>query len=105
MYAINAASEFHDASLRILEQARADRSRSYLTWSVCYEFLRTSTHPNILPQPLSAIRAGRYLDGLLASPGFGLLVATPRHMEVLARTLSESPTLGRTRCTTSTSPF
>ena len=35
----------------------------------------------------------RYVSDLLASPGFEVLVATPRHAAVLAQTLSELPEL------------
>ena len=37
--------------------------------------------------------ARRYLSDLLASPGFDLLTETPRHLAVLAQTVSELPEL------------
>ena len=75
----------------MLDEARADPSPTYLTWGVCYEFLRTATHPRILESPLSAWDAATFLEALLASPSFGVLVATDRHMDVLAQTLAEFP--------------
>ncbi len=82
---------YYEASRRALEQARVDPSPAYLTWSVCYEFLRTSTHPRVLHSPLTAEQAREFLDALLGDAGFGLLVATERHMDVLARTIEEFP--------------
>lgn len=58
---------------------------------MCYEFLRIATHPRVLPSPWSPREAWGFLDALLATPGFGLLRATGRHADVLARTLSELP--------------
>ena len=88
---MNEASDFHEASQRTLERARLDPSPAYLTWSVCYEFLRTTTHPRLLETPLSPRRASEYIEELLTPPGFGLLVATERHMDILARTIEEFP--------------
>lgn len=62
---------------------------TFLTWSICYEFLRVSTHPRALQSPWGARDAERLLSTLLASPGFEVLVATPRHAAVLEQTLSE----------------
>ena len=91
LYAANEDSPFHDASLRSLERARLDPAPAYLTWNVCYEFLRVSTHPNTLRSPWTGAQARTFLSGLLASPGMALLVATERHMDVLAQTLAEFP--------------
>ena len=43
---------------------------TFLTWSICYEFLRVSTHPRALQSPWGARDAERLLSTLLASPGF-----------------------------------
>ncbi len=91
VYAANEDSPFHDASRQALEQARLDPSPSYLTWNVCYEFLRVSTHPNTLRSPWTSSQARTFLGGLLTSPGMALLVATQRHVDVLAQTLAEFP--------------
>lgn len=41
--------------------------------------------------PWTGPQAQTFLSGLLGSPGMGLLVATERHMDVLAQTLAEFP--------------
>lgn len=93
VYAANRDSEFHDPCRRYLEKLRADPVPSYLTWSICYEFLRVSTHPRVLPSPWSASLAWSFIDSLLAAPGFGLLTETLRHQQVLEQTLAELPGL------------
>ncbi len=93
VYAANRDSTLHLPCRRRLAEARRDPTPAYLTWSVCYEFLRVTTHPRALRSPWPARDACRFLSDLLASPGFELLVATPRHPTVLAQTLSDLPGL------------
>ncbi len=93
LYAANADSPFHDPCRSKLERWRRDPSPTFLTWNVCYEFLRNATHSRVFPRPWQVEPAMRFLDGLLASPGFLLLTATPRHQAVLAQTLAELPGL------------
>lgn len=93
VYAANKDSSFHLPCRQWLGEARKDPSPTFLTWSVCYEFLRVTTHPRALESPWSPKEAHRYLSDLLASPGLELLIATPRHTAVLARTISELPHL------------
>lgn len=93
LYAANVDSEFHEPCLRQLERWRRNPSPTFLTWNVCYEFLRNATHPNSFPVPWETRKALGFLQGLLASPGFTLLTATPRHAAVLAQTLAELPEL------------
>jgi hypothetical protein len=61
----------------------------YVTWSIVYEFLRVSTHPRVFRRPWTAAEAWRFTESLLASPGLGVLVETPRHAEIAAVTLAE----------------
>lgn len=93
VYAANRDSEFHLPCRRRLEAARQDSSPAFLTWGICYEFLRVSTHPRALQSPWRPGDAWRLIAELLGSSAFDLLVATPRHATVLARTLAELPEL------------
>jgi len=94
VYAANQDSPFQLTCRRRLEDARRDPSPAFLTWSVCYEFLRVSTHPRVLQSPWRPRDACRFIADLLASTGFEMLVATPRHPAVMARTIDENPDLG-----------
>ncbi|MYH10296.1 MAG: PIN domain-containing protein [Gemmatimonadales bacterium] len=91
VYAVNGDSEFHLAGRRRLEEARREPAPTFLTWSICYEFLRVCTHPRVLPSPKRTSEAERFLSEFLESPGIRLLTATPRHAAVLARTVEELP--------------
>lgn len=91
IHAVNELSELHEPCVRRLEEARETASSSILTWNVCYEFLRVSTHPNVLRPPLTAQTALRFIMELLDSPGFRIIYPTGRHIDTLAQTLTELP--------------
>ncbi|MCY4187810.1 MAG: PIN domain-containing protein [Bryobacterales bacterium] len=93
VYAANKDSSFHHPCRRWLREVCKDPSPTFLTWSVCYEFLRVATHPRVFESPWTQSEAHRYLAELLASPGFDLLIATPRHTTGLAQTIAETPAL------------
>ena len=93
VYAVNQASPDHTRCSALLENWRAQTSAWFLTWNICYEFLRVTTHPGIFPSPLSAAQAWSFLDALLASPGVGVLEPTERHRTVVAEVLQELPHL------------
>ena len=92
IHAVNEDSEVHSPCQERLREASFGVS-AFVTWSICYEFLRVSTHRNILPSPLAPDRALQFLTELLDSPGFSLLRPTERHQTVLAQTLAEVPDL------------
>ena len=91
--AANTRARHHDVCRRRLDEWREEATPVFLTWNVCYEFLRVSTHPRVLRPPWQTRDALRFIEGLLASPGFALLTATERHAAILAQTLSEIPDL------------
>ena len=91
VYAANEQSQFHIPCLRRLEEARSTPSSALITWNVCYEFLRLSTHPTVLPSPWEPQEACKFITELLDSPGFEVLRPTENHATVLAQTLDELP--------------
>lgn len=91
VYAANADSEFHIPCHEALERACLDLFSSFLTWNVCYEFLRVTTHRRTFPTPWTSSQAWRFLARLLDSPGFQVLYETDRHGVTLAQTLAELP--------------
>ena len=93
LYAADNDSEFHDACRSHLEGLRIDATPSYLSWNICYEFLRVSTHPRVFRSPWNASAAWSFINALLMSPGFDLITETPRHQSVLEQTLAELPDL------------
>lgn len=93
VYAANASSPFHPACRQALEGWRRGRGAWYATWAILHEFLRVTTHPRVLSPAWSAGQAWSFVESLLASPGFGVLVATARHAAVVAEVLREVPHL------------
>lgn len=89
--AANEESDFHERCLRWVDRSRRDPSPTFLTWNICYEFMRVSTHPRVLSSPWSPLEAWNFVETLLGSPGLALLRATHRHQAVLTQTLSEMP--------------
>ena len=84
IYALDAGAGMHQACVNRLEQARRDAVPSYLTWSVCYEFLRVATHPRVLARPRRLEEAWEFLESLLDSPCISVLRPTERHTAALA---------------------
>ncbi len=91
VYAARDDTEFHDACRRRIAEAGNTASSGLLTWNICYEFFRVVTHPRVSSQPWSLAEARRYINGLLAMPGFRLLLPTLQHMSVLAQVVTELP--------------
>ena len=73
------------------EGTNRDPSISFLTWNVCYGFLRVSTHPRVFRAPWTPPVARSFIDTVLTSPGISLLLPTRRHAAVLEQTVRELP--------------
>lgn len=91
LYAVDADSEFHMPCRNLIEQARGQAAPWFLTWGICYEFLRVSTHPKVYRNPWNSKAAWHYLETLLACPGLSVLTETRRHAAVLGQCLEELP--------------
>lgn len=91
LYAADADSEFNDTCRELIEQARDQAAPWFLTWEICYEFLRVSTHPRVYRNPWTGAAAWRFIETLLASPGLSVLRPTRRHSAVLQQCLIELP--------------
>lgn len=91
IYAADEDSEFRDPCLRTIEEARRDPSPAFLTWNICYEFLRVTTHRRVFRSPWTPAEARGFIGAMLSSPGISLLLATPRHAAVLEHTVAELP--------------
>ena len=67
------------------------------TWSVVYEFLRVATHRSVAAHPLTFAEAWSFVESLLASPSFGILVETDRHAEIVRELTREYPRMSGNR--------
>ena len=93
LYAADRDSDFYDACRSYIERLRNDNTPSYLSWNICYEFLRVSTHPRVFQSPWTTAAAWSFIEALMIAPGFDLITETARHQAVLQQTLSELPDL------------
>jgi toxin-antitoxin system PIN domain toxin len=91
--AANRLSEFHEACRKTVERCRAQTSPWYVSWPICYEFLRVCTHPNILPKPWSLAQGWRFLESIFDSPSAGILLPTMRHTALLSEVVAQLPQL------------
>ena len=90
VYAADLDSPFHVICRAKVEEWRKRTSPWYVTWGIMYEFLRVITHPRIFRQPWTSAKAWAFVEAILASPSFGLLVPTEKHAEVAADVISKS---------------
>ena len=91
VYAARTDSEFHVPCRQRLSEAGTGSSSTFLTWNVCYEFLRVITHPRIYPHPWSLEDGGRFLAMLLVSSSLSVLLPTDNHLSVLLQVATELP--------------
>jgi hypothetical protein len=93
VYAADASAPEYPRCRALLDGWRRRNGAWYLTWGICYEFLRVVTHPKVFRHPWSADRALEYLSAIRASPSLGMLVPTERHGQVLSEVVNEVPFL------------
>lgn len=93
VYAADATAPEHVRCRAMLDGWRRRGGAWYVTWGICYEFMRVVTHPRVFRRPWSAPKAWGFLAAVQASPGLGVLVPTERHARVLAEVIDEVPQL------------
>lgn len=93
VYAADQSAPEHTRCRGLVERWRAGHGAWYLTWGICYEFLRVVTHPRVMRHPWSLADALTFLEALHESPGCGVLVPTERHARVLAEVVAHVPGL------------
>lgn len=93
VYAANRDSPNHNMCIERIEKWASQPSAWYITWGICYEFMRVVTHERVLASPWSVVEAWGFLETLLDSGGLGVLSATDRHAAVLAQVVQELPHL------------
>ncbi|MGD9904450.1 MAG: TA system VapC family ribonuclease toxin [Vicinamibacterales bacterium] len=93
VYAADASAPEHRRCRALVEQWRRSRGAWFLTWGICYEFLRVVTHPRVLRRPWPMAEAAGFVAALLESPSVTLLVPTDRHHAVLGEIVATVPGL------------
>lgn len=72
VYASNKADAKHHAAQELLEGLAAGPDLVYLFWPTVMGYLRLTTHPAILPRPLTFRAAADNISQLLHRPHIGL---------------------------------
>lgn len=93
VYAVDRASPYHEPMHQWVEEQRDSPSAWYLTWPVIFEFLRITTHSNVMRKPWKIVDAWSFVTALLASPGLNVLLPTMRHQAVATEIFREFPYL------------
>ena len=91
LYAADRSSPFHEVCRSRLERWRAGPAPVFLTWGVCYEFLRVATHPEVFPRPWSMPAALEFVGALQRSRGVQMLTPTDRHAHAAGQRRSRPP--------------
>jgi toxin-antitoxin system PIN domain toxin len=93
VYAVDTSSPHHATCRERIDGWRRGAGAWYLTWGICYEFLRVVTHPRVFRRPLTDTQAWAFLAALRASPSLGILTPTERHADVIEEVLQLVPHL------------
>ena len=93
VYAADESAPEHARCRSLVEAWRRRNGAWYVTWGICYEFLRVVTHPRVMRHPWTITDGARFLSAIQESPGLGVLVPTDRHSAVLAEVVAAVPGL------------
>lgn len=94
LYAIDERSPQHEKARPWFEETLSSTEEVGFPWIVLLGFLRISTNPAILEQPLGPEEALDYIDGWLGQPSATVLHPTERHAVQLRELLRPLGTAG-----------
>lgn len=84
LYAVNSASEHHDASRRWLDDALSGADTVGFAWVPLLAFARLTTKHGLFPSPLAPAAAMAQIRDWCAAPTAVLVQPTARHADVLS---------------------
>lgn len=94
LYAVDAASDQHASAASWLEELLNGDRRVGLPWQTIGAFLRISTHPRVVTNPLSPGDAWGYVAAWLAADPTWVPPATARTAAVLGNLMARVPATG-----------
>ncbi len=85
LYAVDETSVFHIKAKHWLEDALNGSRRVGLPWQSLVAFVRISTNPRAMAEPLSAAQAWALVDAWLDAPTAWIPLPTAGHREIMKR--------------------
>lgn len=93
LYAADRSCNESQTCVNLLNEWRSSPVQWHTSWGVIFEFLRTSTHPKIFPQPLTISQAWLFVESILSSPRMKILVQTEGHQLIMKELVEQYPNL------------
>jgi|SRR5579862_1964419 len=94
LYAYDARAEGHAKAKQWLEDAFNERRPLRLAWVTILAFLRISTNPRILANPLLSAEAVANINEWLAYPSVAILHPGDRHWSILTKLMADTNARG-----------
>lgn len=94
IYAVNQDSPHHDRARRWLEEALSGTTDIGLAWIVVLAFLRITTHPKIMRNPMTVEMALEYVSSWLSQPFVSLIRPGEQHWPVFRNLVNMTGTAG-----------
>lgn len=94
IYAVNRDAPQHIAAQKWFEQVLSDHESVGLPWVCLLAFLRVTTRPGILANPLTVERAVAYVESWLQQPFVDPVAPGPGHWPILRHLLQATGTAG-----------
>ena len=94
IYAVNRDAFHHEAARRWFEQALSGGQRVGLPWICLLAFLRLTTRPGVLANPLTVDRAADFIDGWLKQPFVEPIAPGSGHWQIFRQLLHATGTGG-----------
>jgi toxin-antitoxin system PIN domain toxin len=94
VYAVDESSRHHTGARSWLEQALSGTEEVGFAWLALLGFIRISTNPSALGNPLSPARAFEFVDSWLGQPVATVVQPTSEHAATLRRLLEPLGTAG-----------
>ena len=89
LYAVDDASPFHERARTWMEAALNGPRRVGIPWNSLTAFVRITTNPRALREPLTAAEAWSFVDGWLDAPTVWIPSPGPRHRDILGRLIRD----------------
>jgi hypothetical protein len=94
IYAYHSASPYHERARGWLEAVFESQEPIGFAWTTLHAFLRITTNPKILGDPLSIAEAAAIVEEFLERPQATVLEPGPRYWPILRRVLEEARVQG-----------